>query len=359
MVNGVYSSAEYMMKRSVIIIFLFVLGSFMSTFAQSLQLLKQVKMSKWNIPAGDYSGIAYLGGDRYAVVSDKQEADGYFEFLIQLNDETGEVEKIEYITFHKNGNKSRDAEDICYVKSTDRIFIAAEDDQRILEYDTNGKATGRELAIPQEMNKGRIVNNYGFESLAYSDETALFWSCTENTLAQDGVVSAYNNRVPSMLRIQSFNRDLNPFTQYLYLTDIPKSKKTARQYAFGVPAICALDGGSLLILEREFFVAQNYFGSSVINKIYKVAPANSSAITFTQNFSPLSSSYAMPKMLLAEWKTTLNLAKRNIANYEGMCLGPKLKDGRQTILLISDSQGGYGNSAFHLKDYLRVGILSD
>ena len=34
-------------------------------------------------------------------------------------------------------------------------------------------------------------------------------------------------------------------------------------------------------------------------------------------------------------------------------------DGRQTLLLIRDSQGGYGKGPVHLKDYIRVLILPD
>ena len=37
-----------------------------------------------------------------------------------------------------------------------------------------------------------------------------------------------------------------------------------------------------------------------------------------------------------------------------MCLGPRLEDGRQTVLLVSDSQNRAGNPLFHLKDYIRV-----
>jgi len=41
----------------------------------------------------------------------------------------------------------------------------------------------------------------------------------------------------------------------------------------------------------------------------------------------------------------------SFANYEGMCLGPKLQDGRQVLILISDSQNQqYGI----LRDWLKT-----
>ena len=44
----------------------------------------------------------------------------------------------------------------------------------------------------------------------------------------------------------------------------------------------------------------------------------------------------------------------NFANYEGMCPGPRLADGRQTLLLIDDTQAGAGNSLFRLSEHLKV-----
>lgn len=338
MEHGTYRSRKPMKKHVTITLFSLAL-SFLGT-AQTLIMLKPVKMKKWGVPAANYSGIAHLGGDRYAVVSDKQTNDGYYEFRIVIDGTTGKVKDIKLIDFHKNENKSRDAEGICYANG--KIYISAEDDQRIIEYDEKGHRTGRELAVPEGMTKDNIYSNYGFEALTYSDETALFWTCTENFLRQDGDVSSSEKPIAARLRLQSFNKALQPEKEHIYTTDAPRTKRQPRQMAFGVPAITALDDGSLLVLERQFFVAKKYIGSYVTNKIYRVAP-------FTDK----------PKTLMAEWTTRLNLTRRNIANYEGMCLGPKLDDGRQTILLISDSQGGYGNSNFHLKDYLRVGIISE
>ena len=41
----------------------------------------------------------------------------------------------------------------------------------------------------------------------------------------------------------------------------------------------------------------------------------------------------------------------NIANYEGMCLGPTLSDGSRCLVLIPDSQGGMSGLT---SEYIRV-----
>jgi hypothetical protein len=305
-----------------------------------MTMLRQQKMNRWNIPAANYSGITPIGGNRYAVVSDKQDEDGFYEFEITQNETTGQVEKVSLIAFHGNGNARRDAEGIAFTPDS-TVFISAEDDQRIKEYRLDGTLTGRELAVPDYLKADKIHSNYGFEALTYCDETGLFWTCTENTLKADGDVSSYKNAVPATLRIQSFDRNMHPQTQFQYETDAPKAQGEARQMAFGVPELLALHDSTLLVLEREFLVAEGYLGSYVTNKIYKVRPEKQG------------------KTLQAQWTTWLGLLSQTIANYEGMCLGARLSDGRQTVLLVSDSQGGYGNSLFHMKDYIRVGIIND
>ena len=52
--------------------------------------------------------------------------------------------------------------------------------------------------------------------------------------------------------------------------------------------------------------------------------------------------------------TRMRLVRPKLANYEGLCEGSRLADGRRTWLLVSDSQGGYGNRLCHLRDWIRV-----
>ena len=46
----------------------------------------------------------------------------------------------------------------------------------------------------------------------------------------------------------------------------------------------------------------------------------------------------------------MNVTDRSFANYEGVCVGPKLKDGRLLLMLVADSQDQYKG---YLKDWFR------
>ena len=63
------------------------------------------------------------------------------------------------------------------------------------------------------------------------------------------------------------------------------------------------------------------------------------------------------KQLLTRWITRLRCFRFDLANYEGLCLGRRLHDGRQTLLCVSDAQGGAGRWFLRLRDALRVIVL--
>ena len=53
---------------------------------------------------------------------------------------------------------------------------------------------------------------------------------------------------------------------------------------------------------------------------------------------------------------TFTTGALNLANFEGMCLGPVLPDGRRTLVLIADSQKGSGGLT---NEYVKVILLTD
>lgn len=336
--------------------------------AQQAVDLGQVSLSKWNIGAANYSGIAPLGDDRYVLVSDKEPADGFFEFTISQNATTGRVEHVSLTGFRGNprpqldraGLSVRDCEGIAYFPPARTVFISGEGDQRILEYDLKGRPTGRELNVPAIFGPSRIVGNYGFEALSYCPTTHRFWTTTESTLPADGPAAGpAHPGAQNLLRLQSFGDDLQPVAQYAYRMDRGKSDDFGRIYVMGVPELTALPDGRLLVLEREADVSQGYLSSEVVCKLFVVNPREGWQIDSSTSLPALDPNRFLIKTLLASWTTRLTPFNHTFANYEGMCLGRRLADGRQTLLLVSDSQGGYGRGPVRLKDYLRVIVLPD
>ncbi|MBQ0022882.1 MAG: esterase-like activity of phytase family protein [Prevotellaceae bacterium] len=333
-----------------------------------MDILKQISLALFAIAPGNYSGITPIGGDEYAVVDDKELVDGFRVLNIKLDPENGNI--IDASMREPDGfvarrasiadkqSVYRDCEGVAFCAERGTVFISGEEDQRILEYDLSGVPTGNELEVPEYFHIDNIAGNYGFEALTYNDATKLFWTTTESTLLSDGFRSdLQHTTISNRLRLQSFGTDLKPKAMYAYEMDKPTVKKKKGTLVHGVPTMLALDDGKLIVMEREAYVAKSYFGSFCRVKLYEVDLAFTPEVSATQRLADLPSSAFARKKLLAQFKTTLNLRHINFANYEGMCLGPKLADGRQTIILIADSQGRHGNKLYRLKDYVRVLVM--
>ena len=319
-------------------------------WAQDVELLPPRDLGRWGMPSGNYSGITPLGGGCYAVVSDKEVRDGFFVFCVVQDSLTGQVTDVRNEGFRgvETGLKGgRDAEGVAFTPDDSLVWVSGEADQRIVAYQLDGTMAGRELYVPPFLGRTAIYPNYGFEALGYDSVAGLFWTMPENVLKADGqaVVSGVTHRAG--LRLQSFGRDGHPRTSHIYMLDAPQSGMRGRQYAFGAVAICPAGDGRLWVMEREINVPKRRLRSRVYTKIYEVVPR--------EGLMP----DTLEKRPVAAFVTRMRLFRPKLANYEGLCEGARLADGRRTWLLLSDSQGGYGHKLCHLRDWIRVMVQGD
>lgn len=342
------------------------------------------------VAAGNYSGIAHLHDDIYAVVSDKSDSALYFNFRILVNPKTGELEQVENLGFTERTDgtlndgkpwlgqeKGFDHEAIVKV-SDSTLVIASEGCCRLKEYPILPiSADAAKVGYQQNLWESRwpssdFYPNYNFESLAFDSVRQYLWTIPESTLRKDGQPATPQNGLANQLRLMrldwgkmkenrnkeeyseqvSSKKDSRYMTPYAYQMDQPSTHKKADIYVMGVSELCALPDGQLLVLEREAFIPKIKIGAFCKCKLYLINPLNSEEFSMKENFS--SDTPFLKKRLLAEWKTGLSLSKRSFANYEGMCLGPKLEDGSQVVILLSDSQDQYAGV---LKDWFKTIVI--
>lgn len=339
---------SHMWFKSSLFLFLFLTGLAVSPLRAQVVEHEQHAFPE-DIPAGGYSGITWLGDSLYAVVADNTAKEGFFLFSIQL-DSIGDITAAKCLGFKGGDAPGRDNEGIAWCRQTNSIFVTGERDNQVVELTMEGKPTGRKLDMPKVF-KG-ASKAYGLEALTYNAVTRRFWTTSESTLEGDGEKATAINGVQNVLRLQAFDDNLKPVEQYWYLMDKPEceAEQQPQHYAIGVSALAALDDGALLVLEREFAVPEGKLGAFVNCKIYETRPSLA-----RQNHSgkPEKDDF-LPKKLVAEWVTAIGLLDFSIANYEGMCLGPKLQDGGQVIVLIADSQNQYAGI---LADWLKTIVI--
>ena len=324
------------------------------------------------VAAGNYSGIAHLHDDIYAVVSDKADSALYFNFRIQVNPKTGEPEQVENLGFTERIDgtlndgkpwqgleKGFDHEAIVKV-SDSTLVIASEGYCRLKEFPIlPTSADAAKVGYQQNLWESRwpsadFYPNYNFESLAFDSIRQYLWTIPESTLRKDGQPATPQNGLANQLRLMRFDwgKISRYMTTYAYQMDQPSTHKKADIYVMGVSELCALPDGQLLVLEREAFIPKIKIGAFCKCKLYQINPLNSENFSMKEKFS--SDTPFLKKKLLTEWKTSLSLSKRSFANYEGMCLGPKLEDGSQVVILLSDSQDQYAGV---LKDWFQTIVI--
>lgn len=342
------------------------------------------------VAAGNYSGIAHLHDDIYAVVSDKSDSALYFNFRILVNPKTGELEQVENLGFIERTDgtlndgkpwqgqeKGFDHEAIVKV-SDSTLVIASEGYCRLKEFPIlPTSADAAKVGYQQNLWESRwpssdFYPNYNFESLAFDSVHQYLWTIPESTLRKDGQPATPQNGLANRLRLMRLNwgkmkedsnkeeyseqvsskKDSRYMMTYAYQMDQPSTHKKADIYVMGVSELCALPDGQLLVLEREAFIPKIKIGAFCKCKLYLINPLNSEEFSMKEKFS--SDTPFLKKRLLTEWKTGLSLSKRSFANYEGMCLGPMLEDGSQVVILLSDSQDQYAGV---LKDWFKTIVI--
>ena len=130
------------MKRRLFPVLICLLS--LQVSAQQAVLNKQHAFPK-TVPAGNYSGITWLGDDRYAVVNDKARTAGFHLMTIRINDTTGDIKEVRADSFVTSQQPNRDEEGICYVPQRNSVFVSGESDGNILEYRLNGQLTDQQL----------------------------------------------------------------------------------------------------------------------------------------------------------------------------------------------------------------------
>ncbi|MEH2305133.1 phytase [Nostoc sp.] len=182
-----------------------------------------------------------------------------------------------------------------------------------------------------------VYNNLAFESLTITPDQKTLFTATENALSQDGLKASLTSGSPS--RILQYNLVTGQAEkEYLYITDaIPEAPNPSTGSADnGLADLLAIDNrGTFLALERSF--AQGV-GNTI--KIYEVSLQGATDISFYDSLNNLSAEQ-LAAIKPAQKRLLLNLNDLNLPNgtdnIEGITFGPKLADGSQSIVLVSDN----------------------
>ena len=337
------------------------------------------KINGVDVAVGGLSGVTYdaVNNQYYAISDDRSSNARFYTFtinpannavtftnVVQLKDASGNPFAVntldpEGIALTKNGT--------VFVSSEGEANIGAGrvSDPFIKEFSLTPGQEVRSLPVSKKFlpvvvdtdNSGTINtgdtqtagvrNNLAFESLTISPNQKTLYTATENALFTDGGIATL--ATGSRSRIVQYNLASGlPEKEYLYVT-APIAKASTVTPNFndnGLVDLLALDDrGTMLALERSF-------GSGVGNtiKIYEISLQGATDISTIDSLSSLSTDQ-LNAIAPTQKRLLLNLDSLNLPNsdgnhptgtdnIEGIAFGPKLADGRQSIVLVSDNNFG-------------------
>ncbi|MEH2225010.1 esterase-like activity of phytase family protein [Nostoc sp.] len=305
-----------------------------------------------NTEVGGLSGITYNSKNNlyYAISDERGQKAATHLYTLKIDLSKGLLEKGGIIPvsvtklLNENAQIFRPGEtDTEGIALTDKatVFVSSEGDATklinpfIKEFSLS---SGREIAtlpipkkfLPDKTNQKGIRNNLAFESLTIAPDNKHLFTATENALIQDGVAAKPN--IGSSCRILQYNLLNNqPDKEFLYQTEpVSPFLNLIGKFVSGLPDLLALDNqGHFLSLERSFT------GLGFAISLFQVSLEGADDIHNIDSLLVVDSKNIKP----VKKKLLLDLRKLDVLldNIEGLTLGPKLPDGQQSLILISDN----------------------
>ena len=175
--------------------------------------------------------------------------------------------------------------------------------------------------------------NLGFESAAVAPNGQFLFVGAENAVAQDGPAATL--ATGSQARLLRYNLHTSSVDrQYVYPTDpVAEAPVPAGQFTVnGLVELLPVNNQFLLAMERSFSV-----GAGNTIRIYRVALPGATDVNGTDDLDQLTDVRTAQKTLLLDLDVLVEGFGLTLDNIEGMTLGPRLPDGRQSLLLVSDN----------------------
>lgn len=306
---------------------------------------------------GGLSGITYDSEQNiyYSISDDRASIDParFYTLEIDLSDgslDEGDIDFTDVTTLTNTQGEaftegSIDPEGIA-LTNYDTLYISSEGDAENLidpfvdQFSLDGQQLNSlpvpENFLPTANQTSGIRNNLAFESLTISPDGQYLYTATENALYQDGTSADIDQG--SLSRIVKYNlTNGEPVAEYVYPVEpVPEVPQPADGFATnGLVELIAIDNnGTLLALERAFSAG---VGNTV--RLYEVKTqgaldVSSEADLFDEeNDTSFEIDPTVSKRLLVDF-ADLGITPDNL---EGLALGPKLADGDQSLIVVSDN----------------------
>ena len=196
-------------------------------------------------------------------------------------------------------------------------------------------------------------NNLVFEGVTFTPDRSKAVVIAEGPLFQEGATPTLD--AGAISRITVFDRATGVASaQYAYpiekvqATPVPAGQFTVN----GATEILAVTNTRFLVLERSFSVG--VVGNQV--RLYEIDISRATNVLATPTSLPAANPVAVTKRLVLDFET-LKARLGGIANLEGITFGPKLANGRNSLVVVADDNFPAADSVTDFNQFLVFEVI--
>jgi 3-phytase len=309
---------------------------------------------------GGISGIALDNGGTLLGVSDAQLGGRIYQFSIEgMGSPSFRIAPYWFVPLEAAKGRDRADDESLVVLRDGTIVVCAEGTSTeprlppaLNHYTRDGAFLNslpvREHYAPEAtgtVTKG-ARGNAGFESVTMTPDGGRLFTAAETALVQDGELATFD--AGTQARIAEYvprRNSFEPLREFVYpLEPVNKPSFTPSFFINGLADLLALNRTTLLALERGFVdqdkTATNgpRRGMNTI-RIYRVSLTGATDVSKLDSLKGQSGIVPVTKTLLVDLSQMQGLSPElapELDNFEGLAFGPRLPDGRATLLVVSD-----------------------
>jgi hypothetical protein len=350
MLNTQDGMSNFILRVSLFFLVLFAVAC-KSTKIKSHKNLKLNFLSEYVVPdnlildstlVGGLSGIDYYKGKYYLACDDSNNPRVYEAKIVLDGNQISNI-IFEKVISIDNSSKFLDLESIRYEADLNQILLTSEGhilsqkDPLFFSIDTSGQIQ-KTFQIPEAFKSNSIEkprHNATLEGLCLASDKKGYWLGMELPLEADGPEPQYT-QTKSPVRITYVSSNTNePEKQFAYFLDAVAKKPMGHFSVNGLTDLVQYNASTFLIIERSYSSGLGNQGNTI-----KIFEADISDVTNTIKINNLKDTSFIPakkKLLLNFENFRDKLTDRSIDNIEGITLGPKLSNGHQSLILVSDN----------------------
>jgi hypothetical protein len=185
-------------------------------------------------------------------------------------------------------------------------------------------------------------DNFGFESLTLSPDAGRLFTAAETALIQDGDPASFESGARTRILELVPRRDtFEPAREFAYdLEPVQKPPYATRAAINGLVELLAVNRTTLLALERGYVEdAKDPARHHSIIRLFRISLAGATDVSAMESLRDRTDVVPVTKTPLLDLSKVQGLSRElapGLDNFEGMTFGPRLPDGRASLLLVSD-----------------------